>query len=72
MTPQGFLTTLHSLGGPVGSSPSGWLVGASDGSFYGTTYGGGTHGDGTVFKITQSGALTTLYSFAGHPDGSSP
>ena len=38
----------------------------SDGNFYGTTYYGGVNGPdlGTVFKITPSGTLTTLYSFA--------
>src|ERR1019366_2190673 len=42
------------------------LVQATDGNFYGTTdYGGaGKYGSGgTVFKITPSGKLTTLYSF---------
>src|SRR5580658_7954160 len=33
-----------------------------DGNFYGTT-NGGTHGDGTVFKITSDGKLTTLHGF---------
>ena len=36
---------------------------AKDGNFYGTTYGGGAHGQGTIFQITSSGKLTTLYSF---------
>ena len=35
----------------------------TDGNFYGTTYQGGANGDGTIFKITPSGALATLYSF---------
>ncbi len=39
------------------------LVQGSDGIFYGTTPGGGTNKGGTVFKITSSGTLTTLYSF---------
>jgi uncharacterized repeat protein (TIGR03803 family) len=43
----------------------------SDGSLYGTTYGGGAHGDGIVFKITPQGALTTLHSFNG-TDGANP
>ena len=42
----------------------------SDGNFYGTTSCGGANGLGTVFKITPSGTLTTLYSFAGS-DGAS-
>jgi len=31
--------------------------------FYGTTSEGGANEDGTVFKITPSGTLTTLYGF---------
>ena len=46
-----------------------------DGNFYGTTQGGGANDSGTVFKITSTGALTTLYSFCAQAlcsDGSSP
>jgi uncharacterized repeat protein (TIGR03803 family) len=64
ITPSGTLTTLYNFGpGPSGTDPSGGLVQASDGNFYGTTATGGTLGHGTVFKITPSGALTTLYNF---------
>jgi uncharacterized repeat protein (TIGR03803 family) len=64
MTPDGNLTT---LAGFEGANPRA-LVQASDGNFYGTTEAGGTSkncngGCGTVFKITPSGTLTTLYSF---------
>jgi uncharacterized repeat protein (TIGR03803 family) len=38
---------------------------------YGTTTGGGANGLGTIFKITPSGTLTTLYSFGG-TDGQYP
>jgi uncharacterized repeat protein (TIGR03803 family) len=44
--------------------PYAGLIQATDGNLYGTTLGGGTKGGGTVFKITPSGKLTTLYSFA--------
>ena len=46
------------------------LVQGSDGNFYGTTQRGGNNGGaGTVFKISATGALTTLYSFTGGKDG---
>ena len=49
------------------------LVQGSDGNFYGTTAHGGTNGGvGTVFKISATGALTTLYSFTGGKDGGRP
>jgi uncharacterized repeat protein (TIGR03803 family) len=49
------------------------LIQGSDGSFYGTTFGGGANGDGTVFKITPAGAEMLLYSFTGaHGDGANP
>ena len=78
ITRAGTLTTLHSFNGTDGSQPYGPLVQASDGNFYGTTYGGGASGNcqngcGTFFKITPYGTLTTLHSFSGtdgaHPSG---
>ena len=57
---------VYSFGGsPDGSSPIAGLVQGADGNFYGTTQFGGTNGDGTVFKVTPGGTLTTLHSFAG-------
>jgi uncharacterized repeat protein (TIGR03803 family) len=70
---NGALTSLYSFtGGHDGANPQAGLVQGSDGSFYGTTFGGGTNGYGTVFKINTNGALTSLYSFAGVHDGASP
>ena len=62
------LTTLHDFctqtNCPDGWDPVAGLVQATDGNFYGTTlYGGATGGVGTVFKITSSGTLKTLYTF---------
>jgi len=49
-----------------GSTPDAGLVLGIDGNFYGTTSLGGANGHyGTIFKITPSGNLTTLYSFCG-------
>jgi uncharacterized repeat protein (TIGR03803 family) len=46
-----------------GFAPTGGLTLGMSGNFYGTTQSGGSHSGGTVFEITQSGKLTTLYSF---------
>ncbi|MGA2595307.1 MAG: choice-of-anchor tandem repeat GloVer-containing protein, partial [Bryobacteraceae bacterium] len=54
-------TTLHTFTGTDGGFPLGALVQAPDGNLYGITGGGGTNNNGTVFKISPSGALTTLY-----------
>jgi uncharacterized repeat protein (TIGR03803 family) len=85
ITASGELTTLHSFDLKDGFGSEAPLVEGTDGNFYGTTFGGGTHylsaceasgdsvGCGTVFKITPAGKLTTLHSFDvsdGHfPDG---
>jgi len=72
----GKLKTLHSFGAAGdGTNPYAVLVQAADGTFYGTTYSGGTHGQGTVFAITAAGKLTTLYSFCSAKkcsDGAAP
>ena len=62
-------TVLHAFETPAGT-PSVSVQGP-DGSLYGTTYYGGAGNSGTVFKITPSGTLTTLYSFSGS-DGNGP
>jgi uncharacterized repeat protein (TIGR03803 family) len=76
ITPSGTLSTLHSFtGGTDGESPFDGLIQGSDRSFYGTAFGGGAKGAGTVFKISPSGTLKTLYSFCTDAlcaDGESP
>lgn len=68
ITQGGKLMTLYSFcpgGDPCsdGNGPWAGLIQGTDGSLYGTTAYGGSHEDGTVFKITQAGRLTTLHSF---------
>jgi len=65
ITPSGKLTVLYVFDSTHGQTPFAPLVQGSDGSFYGTTSGGGTNGHGTVFKITTAGNLTVLYNFDG-------
>jgi uncharacterized repeat protein (TIGR03803 family) len=71
ITPAGDLTTLHDFDGTDGYWPSGGLIQAANGNFYGMTGPGGDYGDGTVFEMTPTGKLTTLHSFEG-TDGSFP
>ena len=61
-----------------GANPSAGLVLARDGALYGTTQSGGSGATGTIFRISTSGTLTTLYSFTAldasfhNADGASP
>jgi uncharacterized repeat protein (TIGR03803 family) len=54
---------LYNFDGTHGAAPQGGLTFGVDDAFYGTTYGGGKYGVGTVFRITPSGALTVLWDF---------
>jgi uncharacterized repeat protein (TIGR03803 family) len=68
-------TTLHSFDGTDGDAPYAGLVQATNGNLYGTTVYGGTNDNGTIFKITSNGTLTTLYSFCSQTncaDGDEP
>ena len=69
ITPSGTFTSLHSFdGADDGLSPTGKLVQANDGNFYGTTYLGGAESTGTIFKITPSGTFTLLFTFCSNQD----
>jgi uncharacterized repeat protein (TIGR03803 family) len=79
ITSNGTFTTLYNFCSRTncadGANPYGGLVQGNDGNFYGTTEQGGTNGYGTVFKITSSDALTTLYNFCTQTnctDGANP
>lgn len=73
ITPSGRLTSIYLFCPqvsicPDGSAPYAGLVQASNGRLYGATTAGGIGncaqgGCGTIFEISLSGALTTLYSF---------
>jgi uncharacterized repeat protein (TIGR03803 family) len=67
VTTSGQLTVLQSFSNTNGSPAyiQGGLILGSDGNFYGTSAGGGTYGQGSLFKMTPDGELTVLYSFTG-------
>lgn len=46
-----------------GSTPAGSPLAGSDGRLYGTTFFGGTYGDGIIYSYAPDGTLTNLYSF---------
>jgi uncharacterized repeat protein (TIGR03803 family) len=82
MAASGKLTTLYSFCSVFqngvcldGQNPQFALVQGSDGNLYGTTYAGGNDGVnggyGTIFKITPTGTLTTIYNFPGYTPPSS-
>ena len=73
MTPAGTVTTLLDFANDTdGAFPQVSLVQATDGNFYGTTLSGGAGSQGTVFRITSSGTLSTLFSFDLGADGGNP
>jgi uncharacterized repeat protein (TIGR03803 family) len=77
ISPSGDLTTLYTFCSQAnctdGDQPSGALIQGPEFLFYGTTLNGGAGtGAGTVFKISRTGALTTLHSFDYFGDGDQP
>jgi len=67
ITSLGKLTTLYSFCSEAdcadGTLPQAPLIQATNGKFYGTALGGGVYGIGTVFEMTEAGAMDWLYSF---------
>jgi uncharacterized repeat protein (TIGR03803 family) len=80
VTPSGQITKLHTfcptgVTCPDGAGPSGGLLQAVNGNFYGVTSSGGAYGYGEVFELTTTGTLTHLYNFCAHlgcSDGQNP
>ncbi len=76
MTPAGVPTTIYNfcpLSGCLdGVIPKGGVALGFDGNLYGTTQGGGQNSAGTVFKVTPTGTLTTVWTFANGTDDSVP
>ncbi len=64
VTPKGVEKVLYSFkGGADGANPQSALTVDKAGNLYGTTFSGGTSGNGTVFKVTRKGKETVLHSF---------
>lgn len=78
MTPAGAVTVLHAFdGGADGGRPVAALREAGAGVFYGTSFSGGLTPDGspaqgTLFRITSTGAFTLLHTFLGGSGGGGP
>jgi uncharacterized repeat protein (TIGR03803 family) len=73
ITPGGAFTNLYSFtGGLDGGMPTGALLRTADGTLYGMTSTGGVGTNGSVFRLTPGGVLTTTYSFTGGTDGYDP
>jgi uncharacterized repeat protein (TIGR03803 family) len=74
VTTDGTETVLYNFAGPPsdGAFPSTTVTRDKAGNIYGTTYYGGSSGQGTVFKIDTHGNEKVLYSFTGSSDGCLP
>jgi uncharacterized repeat protein (TIGR03803 family) len=57
---------------PDAYGPQCSLVLDTAGNLYGTTFSGGAHNVGAVFKVSSTGTESVVYSFAGGSDGSHP
>ncbi len=72
LTPKGKETVLYSFcaqkGCADGANPRAGLVLDQKENLYGTTVGGGVHGQGVAFKLTPEGKETVLHSFCAHTD----
>jgi uncharacterized repeat protein (TIGR03803 family) len=73
LTPFGNFGVVYAFTGTTdGASPYAGLLRASDGSFYGTSAGGGVSGAGTIFRVWTDGTFAVVYAFTGADDGGSP
>ncbi|MEO8075918.1 MAG: choice-of-anchor tandem repeat GloVer-containing protein [Acidobacteriota bacterium] len=65
MTPSGDVTVLHDFAaGTEGAGPVAALTQASDGHLYGTNAFGGLFNGGSVFRVSTTGDLAAVHTFA--------
>ena len=60
---SGAITLIYSFYTHTGYNPYGRVVQGPDGQFYGTTYQGGYHDYGTIYKSDGNGNVTILHHF---------
>lgn len=73
IAPDGKVSRVAAFNGFNGAFPQGGLVEGAGGNLYGTAqYGGGAGKFGTVFKVSKSGAITTLQTFDAKTNGAYP
>jgi uncharacterized repeat protein (TIGR03803 family) len=69
-------TVLHAFDGSDGEFPNAALLPSANGTLYGTTWYGGSSGNGAVFSLAPAGGggwkESLLYGFEGTTDGSAP
>jgi uncharacterized repeat protein (TIGR03803 family) len=68
-------TVLHTFAGPDGLTPYSGVTVDAGGNLYGTTYGGGAYGVGTVYQLKHHGSsylYNQLHAFTGGDDGAGP
>jgi len=69
---QKFTTLYAFTGGTDGGNPSAGVIRDKKSNLYGTTFWGGSAGEGVVFKLDATGHETVMYNFTGGSDGSNP
>ena len=73
LAPDGTLTVLHSFtGARDGKTPQGGLLLDGAGNLFGSAFGGGDTGNGTLFQVSKNGGFRRLHSFSGAVDGTNP
>jgi len=68
----GLITLKDSFNSSNGDTPYAALTAAGNGLYYGTTYGGGANGDGSIFEFDSATGLITLKDSFNSSNGANP